>query len=111
MLLRKIHSRSGAASSAKKDSNMIVFKCPYFPSVHRIGISQEFVRLKRELQALKGSDVLRDVRCVLSHPTSSNCFIESHGFNSIPEDLRRQTALQQVTDLESLVWAARASES
>ena len=40
---------------------------------------------------------MRDVRCVLAHPTLMNCFIESYGLNFVPEDLKRDTVLQQVT--------------
>ena len=58
---------------------------------------KEFARLKNELQAIKGSGFLRDVRCFLSHPTSTNCFIESYGLNFVTGDLNRDTALQEVT--------------
>ena len=45
---------------------------------------------------------MRDVRCVLAHPTLMNCFIESYGLNFVPEDLKRDTVLQQVTaDVDS----------
>ena len=96
----KLHSRSGDENNGRKN-NAVVFKCPFTPAVQRMGIPQEYMRLRRELQAIKGSDFMRDVRCVMSHPTSSNCFIESHGLNSVPDDLRRQAALQQVSDADS----------
>ena len=75
----------------------MVFQCPYTPEAQRFGVFNEFTRLKEQLQAIKGSDVLRDVRCVLSHPTSTNCFIESYGLNFVTGDLNRDTALQEVT--------------
>ena len=79
----------------KKD--VVVFKCPYSQAVKQMGIPQEFKRLKRELQQMRGSDFLRDTRCVVAHPTATNCFIESYGLNFVPEDRRRDTALQEVT--------------
>ena len=54
--------------------------------------------MKREIQAIEGSDVLRDLRCVVANPTTSNCFIESVGLNFVPEDLKRDEALNQVMD-------------
>ena len=91
---------------------MIVFKCPYTPAAHRFGVTREFLRLKEKLQAIKGSGFMRDVRCVLAHPTLMNCFIESYGLNFVPEDLKRDTVLQQVTaDVGSQGGAARASHT
>ena len=73
---------------------------------------EEFLRLKEKLQAIKGSGFMRDVRCVLAHPTLMNCFIESYGLNFVPEDLKRDTVLQQVTaDVDSQGGAARASHT
>ena len=62
-----------------------------------MGIPQEFKRLKRELQEMRGSDFLRDTRCVVAHPTATNCFIESYGLSFVPEDRQRDAALQEVT--------------
>ena len=70
------------------------------------------MRLKEKLQGIKGSGFMRDVRCVLAHPTLMNCFIESYGLNFVPEDLKRDTVLQQVTaDVGSQGGAARASHT
>ena len=95
-LLQKLHAREHNCSKKRNDAVM-VFKCPYTPEAQRFGVFNEFTRLKEQLQAIKGSDVLRDVRCVLSHPTSTNCFIESYGLNFVTGDLNRDTALQEVT--------------
>ena len=70
---------------------MFVFKCPYTPEAHKFGVSREFLKLKEKLQGIKGSGFMRDVRCVLAHPTLMNCFIESYGLNFVPEDLKRDT--------------------
>ena len=89
-----------------------MFKCPYTPAAHRFGVTREFLRLKEKLQAIKGSGFMRDVRCVLAHPTLMNCFIESYGLKFVPEDLKRDTVLQQVTaDVGSQGGAARASHT
>ena len=65
-----------------------------------MGIPQEFKRLRRELQSLRGSDFLVDTRCMVTHPTSTNCFIESYGLNFVPDDLKRDSVLQEATDDE-----------
>ena len=67
-----------------------------------MGIPQELTRLRRERHEIKGSDFMLDVRCVVTHPTSTNCFIESHGLNFVPDDLRREAVLQEVTGADSL---------
>ena len=69
-LLQKFHAREHICSKKRNDA-LMVFKCPYTPEAQRFGVLNEFTRLKEQLQAIKGSDVLRDVRCVLSHPTST----------------------------------------
>ena len=71
--------------------------CPYTPAAQRFGVFTEFTKLKEGLHAIKGSGFLRDVRCVLAHPTSTICFIESYALNFVTGDLNRDTALQEVT--------------
>ena len=97
-MLQKLHARKQHACCKKRDDSVIVFKCPYTPVAQHFGVFKEFARLKEDLQAIKGSGFLRDVRCILSHPTSTNSFIESYGLNFVVGDLNRDTALQEVTD-------------
>ena len=70
------------------------------PYVRKMGIPQEFRRLRRDLQSLRGSDFLVGTRCMTTHPTSTNCFIESYGLNFVPDDAKRDSVLQEFTEDE-----------
>ena len=61
-----VHSSNDDGERNVNKKDVVVFKCPYSQSVMKMGIPQEFKRLKRELQQMRGSDVLRDTRCVVA---------------------------------------------
>ena len=100
-LFHQLHCRGSGSNVRRENHNdLLIFKCPYSPYVRRMWIPQEFRRLRRELQSLRGSDFLVDTRCMVTHPTSTNCFIESYGLNFVPDDLKRDSVLQEATDDE-----------